>query len=102
MRLDSLVVSFPAWLLPALPVSDVRGNARGGRPLARDGVPLSLLARRRIALGLTQHQVAERLGIARETVSRLENRVAYRSRKDLRVERSRARLNALYLRLERA
>ncbi len=99
MRLDSPVVAFPAWLAPSRPARCAGGLAKSGRPQAPSSG--SWLAQRRVALGLTQRAVADRLGICRETVARVENRPRY-SRADARVTRSRARMNDLYLRLERA
>jgi transcriptional regulator len=62
---------------------------------------MSPVMRRRVALGLTQAQVADHLGVCRETVSRVERRAQYTSRRDARVLRLRARLNDFYLSVER-
>ena len=101
MRLDSPVVAYPAWLGGRLPPCRARGNAKGGRPVVRGDAPLSRLAARRVAVGLTQADVAERLGVCRATVSRVETRPLYVARRDARITRLRSRLNALYLALER-
>ncbi len=100
MRFDALVVAFPAWA-GALPVSRRQANAREGVPVVRrPAAPGSILARR-LKLGLTQEAVADRLGIARVTLQRLERRPRYERGVRADVIRMRNRVNALYLALER-
>ena len=100
MRLDSPVVAFPAWLGGALPVSRRQANTRTGVPVARDIVPGSI-AQRRVALGLTQAEVAGRLGICRQTLQRLEKRPRHQRGARVEVVRLRGRVNDLYLSIER-
>ena len=100
MRLDSPVVAFPVWLGGGLPVSRRQAITRTGKPVARDLVPGSLAARR-VALGLTQERVAERLGICRQTLQRLERRAAYERGARPEVARLRHRVTDLYYAIER-
>jgi len=101
MRLDALLVAFPAWA-GTLPVSRRQANAREGVPVARRPVvPGSVLARR-LALGLTQVEVAEALGVARHTLQRLEARPRYQRGVRADVARFRQRVTDYYLALERA
>lgn len=101
MRLDSLIVAYPSWMGGKLPPCRLRGNAKGGRPAVRSDALLTTVARRRVALGLTQAQVADHLGVCRATVSRVERRAPYKARRDVRILRLRARLNDFYLAVER-
>ena len=101
MRLDSAIVAYPSWMGGKLPPCRLRGNAKGGRPAVRSDAELTTVARRRVSLGLTQAQVADHLGVCRESVSRVERRAPYTSRRDVRVLRLRARLNEFYLAVER-
>jgi len=101
MRLDSVVVAYPSWMGGKLPPCRLRGNAKGGRPAVRGDAELTMIARRRVALGLTQGEVADHLGVCRETVSRVERRAPYKSRRDVRILRLRSRLNDFYLAVER-
>jgi hypothetical protein len=100
MRLDSLVVAFPAWA-GVLPASRRQANTREGVPVARRQFAEGSVGARRLALGLTQQWVADRLGIARCTVQRLEARPAHVRGVRSDVTALRARVNALYRSLER-
>jgi Helix-turn-helix len=100
MRLDALIVAFPQWA-GTLPRPRVLGLAREGKPIKRrPAAPGSILARR-LALGLTQVAVADRLGIHRETLIRLEQRPRYERGVRSDVIRLRQRVTDLYLALER-
>jgi hypothetical protein len=100
MRLDALAAAFPAWA-GTLPPSRRQANTREGVPVARRPVEPGTVLSRRLALGLTQAQVADRLGVARHTIQRLEARPLHQRGVRADVRRFRARLNEFYLALER-
>lgn len=97
---DSAVVAFPAWMGGTLPRGHLIGLAQAGKPRARAGVAYSAIARRRMALGLTQIAVAGRLGVSVDRIKLVERRPAH-MRGDKRNVAMRSRMNDLYLSIER-
>ena len=100
MRLDSPIVGYPAWLGGSLTRGQLVGLANLGKPRRRVGVAYSSIALRRMALGLTQRRVADRLGVSVDCVRLVERRLPH-MRGDRRNVAMRARLNDLYLSIER-
>ena len=100
MRLDSPVVAFPAWLGGCLTRGQLVGLGNSDKPRRRAGVAYSTIALRRMALGLTQARVADRLGTSVDSVKLVERRPPH-MRGDKRNVAMRARMNDLYLSIER-
>jgi hypothetical protein len=99
MRLDSPVVAFPASMLNALMRGERHPALKVRKVRRKSCLAYSALAERRMALGLTQVCVAERLRVDVCAVKRVERRPGGRRLREQSVL-LRERMVALYVSLE--